>query len=60
MTTPASTRKIPFPRSLAELSCGHQVTYKGSAPRKGDYVPCTGCDGYSYVTQITRKGVVGV
>lgn len=58
MTTPATTRKIPFPRCRAELSCGHEVFYRGSAPKKGDYVPCTGCDGYSHVIQVTQKGVV--
>lgn len=42
---------------FAILSCGHVPAYRISAPMKGDYVPCTGCDGYSYVTRVTRKNL---
>lgn len=61
MTEPVTkTKKIPFPRSDAKLTCGHLVTYKGSAPRVSDYVYCYGCDDYRTVTHVTRKGVVNV
>lgn len=55
---PTKTKKIPFPRSEATLTCGHVVTYKGSAPSVSDYVYCYGCDDYQTVTHVTRKGVV--
>lgn len=59
MTEPITkTKKIPFPRSEATLTCGHAVTYKASPPRVSDYVYCYGCDDYHTVTQVTRKGVV--
>lgn len=51
-------KKIPFPKCEATLTCGHVVTYKGSAPQVSEYVFCMRCDDYRNVIQVTKKGVV--